>query len=618
MKRIGFLLVCLICLVVTSGIAQELPPSTGEDTASASNPFTIDSPISLSRHFYLALEPVDGYGENLEISIREIVLQQIPLALMYEVAPQDTLPDNFGAVWTADSQQSTKISPEFLFTSNRTRIDVTVTFSAQGEEYRWERNGVDLPLYAGDPIFCDASLLGVPENEILSAQWSARDHFGGDALNITSPLQITTTAVSSSYNSVFIKCAIERTDGGIDVTEFPILIYPSDGAVFDNGGFAGTFFEPYSGITLATIVDEVFETMSETGATTLVTALTGFYGRPDPEGFFTVEEIYDDSRHHMGYTLQEFQLQALVDRARLDDKKIEIQIRTVPYKNDSSLQSEYSQTGGGPNRGFKMTPGFIEGRDGQGLQAIFLNHLDFFAANQDVISMVYLGAETSDVETSGGTTARNFFASIIAMYREAGYNSGISHATHGGNWDTAWHWDQVSNPDVCGFPWGLSTGPAVTFYVPLAFEATEIPSRYVMAERAERYISTFVYPLYEAYDGPLNVEDLYCQQTAHCLFDPVGGYRGVARDIDLAMQWHLIWANAFANLDTGRGEGWLDLFCISEYRMMPNDWVGAPLPDWAVKKAYLNPGYDHEDYRAIVSLLFRDIPRASYSIGFTH
>jgi len=577
----------------------------------------IESPTSLSREYHVTLEPVDGSGSSLEISIRETVLEQIPLTLMYDVTGGSASIDGITAEWSAGTLHSDLVDAQFQFNSNRNRVDVLAIFSFQGEEYRWQRDDLDLPFYAGDPIYCNALLLGVPENKIASVQWTARDHFGDDAMRFSAHSGIVTTALSEDYNSAFIECRIEKTSGEIVVTEFPILIYKPSGAVFGNGGFAGTFFEPYDGAVLTTIVNEIFQTMTDISASTLVTAINGYYGCPDSKGIFVVEEINWDgleSPDPRGYTVQEFQLQALFDKARSEGKMVEIEMRTFPHQDDPTMWEEYQPTGGGTYAGFKMTPGFIEGKGGKGLRAFFLNHVDIFVANQDVIAMVYLGVETSDVETMGGAGARSFFQEIIEEYRMLGFGSGLSHAT-GGHWDTPWHWERVTDPDICGFPWVLSDGPAITSYVGLAFSELEQPSKDTMRERAEHFIGTYVYPFYEAVPGGLAIEDMYCFHTERCLFDPVGNWRGATRNNDLAMQWHLIWGEAYSNDEAERDKNWIRLFSFGEYRMMPNNWINPPLPEWAVKKAYLNPGYDHEDYRAIVSLLFRDLPRAIFGIG---
>ncbi len=609
-----------------------------EDEESVETPFTqsasnitensiqddLFSPVQLRREYNLILQPSSPGSPTLNLLVEEMISEQLPIILMYRVLDSNVDLDKIQAIWNAGVQFSSERDSEFVFTTNHSRIDVSAVFSANGISYEWERENVDLPLYDGLPILFDASKLGIPIEEISSVIWRSTDAFGDSPLVLSNPNGIITSAVSPENNSIKVICELELIDGHKKKMEFPLIIYDREGSPFENRGIAGTFYEAYEdGPILDSIVSDLFSTLDFVGATTLVTGITSFYGAPDKNGNFKVEELHAtrnppypnpyDVRDPRGYTEMPNQLNALVAGARANHKEIEIQLLAYPYLNDSALAQEYPAWGGGPHAGFMATQGFLEGNGG-GLRNSLLQNLDFFIENQDVITTIYLGSEMSDIETRGGAITRAFYESIIKTYRDAGYNGRITHATNS-NWDgDGWHWQRVQDPAICGFPWKSSSGPAVTFYFGLAFSASENPSKEIMESRANDAIDRFLSPLVDNYRGQLSIADSYCFQVSGCLFTPITNIWGVPRDIESAMQWHLIWGHAFQESARRTENPWIRLLTFGEQRLTTQDVVSGSIPEWAIKKAYLNEGYDQEDYRAVVSSLFRNVPISSFEL----
>ena len=553
----------------------------------------------------LDVELESDTGESIGAQItRTQSVEQIPFFVEYEIVsglPTDLVEWTFVPPNASGEVSSTERSVRFVSTSNADVHTGTLSVTRDGVTYGWSEE-LDFPLHNQTEILLDASQFG--NGEIASATWSASN--GDPTDEVTFPIEDRTSAsatlVSAWPNALDLTCIMHLADGTDETASVRALLYFRDGPPFEKRGIAGSFFETWTNRELASLLEDLYETMNYVGANTFVTAINSFYGYPDDAGNFTIEAL---SRPDLrGHTASPTQLDALIAGAFSVGLSVDVSFCVMPYWNDPAIGREYQSTGGGPHKGFMMTDEFLYG-DGEGLEALFLEYIPLLARHPN-ISTVFLGAEVSDVDNLGGPVGQAFYRSIITAYRAQGYNGVLTYGPCFQFYDNSWCRNNLMNRSSTGIPFDELDCFGGTLYVPLAFREGEQPTAPAMLDRARAWIRDQLLPLYETYNKPIYIADMYCFAQDGCSFATVWGDITGPADRPEQRSWISAWLRALSEANHLAEDSWIEGLSVCAYRLLPEGYYGR-LEEHAMQ-AYLNPQYGRDDLRELLRCYFRDSP----------
>jgi len=558
---------------------------------------------ALVTEFPISLKSEDDRA-ILEGTIRRLIpRERVPVIVKYE--PIFDNMDELSCYWVSEGQTSNLPNPKFLYLSNASTVDVSLKIEdAVGNVFNWEDTGIDIPLHNEIPITLDATQF-VPLEQIAKVTWTAENGDPADAVTfpIENPNNPVTTLTSVWPNVLNIGCKIETKDGNVLEKNIEALIYFKDGTPFEIRSVAATVQSPHSLSDLDAILDKMFPLLRELGFNSVTTAINWWFGSPDEDGNWLVHPIYEElglkwHQDPRGITANPELLERYVARAKAEGFQVHIELRQFPYQNDPQLQRDVWER----YYPFRITDGFLYGKDGQGYLNMLMHYLPFFIEHN--IDTVFLNAETGEFEVFGGEKMREFFRDVIAEYRAAGYQGAISYAS-GFTSDPVPMHRQNFSPYVCGIPWADMDYYGFTFYPKLAY--TNDASTETMFKTMQSYIWQYLKPLSDLYDIPIFIEDCYCFEFDGCAVKPL--VPNLSRvDLEEARRYHTSILRAFAHANLNSDRPLVKAITIGMYDIIPDDWFAYRRVEWSTAAPYVNDIPGRKDFRLLIKIYFSDKP----------
>jgi len=599
----GLRIASLVTLAVTCAI--------GASIAAASEPpatQTIDHRVLLNSE---ASSP-------LELVVREVVAETIPLSVSYQILSPTTLADEAIFSWKIGDQVSTASAPKFFFPTEGP-FEFKLVVSLDDESYIWERPSVRFPLHTGTPILCDVRGFGIDPDTLTSVEWQLRNwEMGAPATLALANLNSAVAVLECSAPTFLdVECSVELADGSRRTFEAEATVYSKDGCGFASTGFGFYFTDPALG--LDSVMRELPRALADLHCDHIVVAIEERYGEPEGGQFFihSIDAMPNGEADPRGYTISSDELAAIVETARAEDFDVWIVLSASPYVNAGEWRNSYQGWAAGNNADYRLRSSFLDGRDGQGLRASFLRRLDFIVANQDVITTVYLGAEWQYELTMGGSRTARFYGEVVDAFREAGYVGAMSHACMTGTWGDEWLFERLVEPNRCAMPFQDKMDlVGSTFYSRLLMTQDELfPGSAVLLDRARDLTDTIYTAIHENYGMPASIIDFYCLPSENCLFYPTIWDLFGPVNLEAFLQYHGTWLTALSEVSSASGEPWLSI-TVGLYRAIADRYYrssgGDPLFS---THAWVNAGFpNNEDYRRFLAAFFGDYPFLSYSI----
>ena len=496
MRTLG--IASLIALVATCAVGFSMA-AAGESPTTQ----TIDHHIRLTS---------EG-NATLELVVREVLTETIPLSVSYQIMSPATLADEATFSWRIGDQASTANDPEFFFLSEGP-FEFKLEVSLDDGTYIWERPAVRLPLHTGTPILCDVRGFGVDPDTLMSVEWQVGNWEMGTPATMALANRNSAVAVLECSAPTFlnVECSVGLEDGRRRAFQAEATAYSRDGSGFASSGFGFYFTDP--ALSLDSVMRELPTALADLHCDHIVVAIEERYGEPEAGQFFihSIDAMPNGEADPRGYTISSEELAAIVESARANDFDVWIVLSASPYSNAGEWRNSYQGWAAGNNADYRLRSGFLDGQDGQGLRASFLRRLDFIVANQDVITTVYLGAEWQYELTMGGSRTARFYGEVVDAFREAGYAGAISHACMTGTWGDKWLFERLVNPNRCAMPFqGKMDLVGSTFYSRLLMTPDEsYPGTAILLDRARDLTDTIYTAIHENYGMPASIIDFYC------------------------------------------------------------------------------------------------------------
>ena len=589
-------------LVLFAGCANFLADSTSSLNA---------SPVYRTQVCVFSLPDSVGDGPKGTIT-RTKHIEQIPFVVEYDV---DLDADGFELVWvcieTGEVQNGDHAG--FVLLSNLDSYSVWLTAEdSQGNRFTWIDDDIEFLLHSQTEILLNALELA-PDDDIAEIQWSAENGDPEDAF--TFPIQDSNeslAALTSDWPSVLsVRCDITKADGSTVTVVLDAMILFRQGSPFEIRSAAAFMPATVETEAILEIGPRMFADLKDLGFNTIIVHPGWFHSYPDEEGDFHIRPFRHDPQEErlpgMTDTPTDEVCAALVEEAARWGFEVQIELHFGPYRYDSELTSQYPGWGGGPNKGFMTSDGFLYG-DGEGLEHYYLHYLPLIVEHSNVTA-VFFSRECDYLANEAGEKSRAFHREIIRKYREAGYQGAISAAPSAYR-RTEWYiWDKLlDDPPSNGLPFEDFDYIATTLYQPLATEdgaSTEEMYRSAVAYR-DRYLRRF----HMLYDKAYFAEDFYCYFHDGCSIEPIYPNWGpdLAFDIEEARRWTTAWLRAFADIGTNSTDSWLAGLTPAIYRIPPERWKLIWNRGQDDFKPNINPEFGHETLRNLIKAYFRDEP----------
>ena len=558
----------------------------------------------------LRVELISSSSKGIDATvIRTISQEHIPFVVEYFVE----LPVSASSITWTDLGSWTSIEgPEarFMLSSNAESGTILLEIETDaGASYSW-LDELDFLLHNKTHLTLDATHF-VPEEEIVSVQWSAANGDPDDVLTfpIAEPNAPRTSLVSQWPNVLDIQCDIQKTDGTTETHHVESLVYFRDGTPFEIRGTGATVYD--SIIPCATLTDllrVMFGNLKTWGFNAINVQINWWYGHPDEQGDFDIHPIHStryDTIDPRGQTITSDQLETYLQIAGEEQFSVHVQLRQWSYANDPALRLEYDQSGFGTHAGFRNTEGFLYG-SGRGYENMLLRYLPIFVEHD--VASVFLGAENGDVEAHGSTPTREFYRDIISAYRAGGYQGALSYAAayfHNPSGTMPPFYLENLDPARCGIPWDDMDYVSLTFY-PSLTETSDATTAEMYTEALSQ-IDEYLRPFHEAYHKPLFIDEMCCWPYEGCAVRPTDNDWRMSHPYDPEEQrrWHTALLRALAHANEMCSIPWIKGVVMYEYSLDP--WFSSQAFEDRVLKGHVN-AEENEHLRLLAKVFFRDVP----------
>lgn len=567
---------------------------------------------------HIVLEPLSGKGNSLSLVLREVIPERIPLTVSYEILSSSISLDGAVFTWVVGDALSETPSALFVLLDEGPfsfRLDIAIGDGT----YKWEREALVLPLHDNTTVVCDVAGFGVDPESVKSAAWSVRNWEMGEPAMMQLSQADSAVALLECTAPTFldVECHVQYMNGRTEILVASATVFSRDGKDFESTGIG--FFLTDPAASLDAVMKELPRTLSDLHCDHIAVGIIEWFGEP-VNGEFRIhplDALPSGQRSALGYTISDDELAAIVETARTAGFKVWIVLGATPYYTAGTWTNNYQGWAAGNNADFRLQRGFVEGRDGEGLRASFLRRLDFLVANQDVISMVYLGAEWQYELTMGGMRTATFYGLIVDEFRAAGYLGGISHASMTGSWDAGWFFERLVDPTRCGMPFREKMDSVgSTFYSRLLFEESEpFPGSAVLIERAREMTETLFSTIHRNYGMPVSIVDFYCLPSMNCLYSPEVWDISGPVNLDAFLQFHGTWLTALGEASHSAQNPWLSI-TVGLYRAIADSlYLRSRNNPFFATHAWVNADFpNNQDYRRLLAAFFGDYSFAEHTV----